>query len=92
MRNSIARQIIDAYEEPQLTMADIIAEVGWSKDKHYFAEAEHPRYGKVIMLRYGPSVEIECLSKRHGSYQAYWLLSEELVPTGERYTLTKVQE
>lgn len=86
MRNSISRQIIEAYEEPPVTMADIV----WSKDKHYFAEAEHPTWGKVIMLRRGSSADIECLSNRHGSYQPYWLPDEELIPTGKRYTLAEV--
>ena len=75
--------------KPQPTMA----EVEWDDDTHYLAEAEHPEYGKVIMLGmnffFG---RIRIMSAKEKD--ALWHLAhpESLTPTGERYTLTEVQE
>lgn len=71
---------------PQPTMA----EVEWDDDKHYLAEAEHPDYGKVIMLFKNRLDWISCFYQERSA-----LFSEDpslLTPTGERYTLTEVQE
>lgn len=84
MRNPIRQQTTDRR--------NTMAEIEWDNKKHYFGGAEHPRYGTVIMLRHGSSVDIECLSNRYGSYQVFWLRDEELVPTGKRYTFTEVQD
>lgn len=74
--------------KPQPTMA----EVEWDDDKHYLAEADHTDIGKVIMLHPASDAEIECLNKQYGRYRFYWLASDQLTPTGKRYTLTEVQE
>ncbi|WP_408934473.1 hypothetical protein [Corynebacterium marquesiae] len=73
---------------PQPTMA----EVEWDDDKHYLAEAEHPEYGKVIMLGNCAYECIEVLIKRKSHDKYAVLTSNNLTPTGKRYTLTKVQE
>lgn len=72
--------------KPQPTMA----EIEWDDDKHYLAEAEHPEYGKVIMLFKNRFDWISCFYQERSA-----LFSEDpslLTPTGERYTLTEVQE
>ena len=74
--------------KPQPTMA----EVEWDEDKHYLAEAEHPGFGKVIMLHPASDTEIECLCNWRGLYRAYSLITAYLTPTGKRYTLTEVQD
>lgn len=73
---------------PQPTMADI----EWDDDKHYLGEAEHPDWGKVIMLGYGPLSGLIRITrtKENG---ALWQTAEPgtLTPTGKRYTLTEVE-
>lgn len=72
--------------KPQPTMD----EIEWDDDKHYLAEAEHPEYGKVIMLFKNRLDWISCFYQERSA-----LFSEDpslLTPTGERYTLTEVQE
>lgn len=70
-----------------------MAEVEWDDDEHYLAEAEHPEYGKVIMLGmnffFG---RIRIMSTKEKD--ALWHLAhpESLTPTGRRYTLTEAQE
>lgn len=74
--------------KPQPTMA----EVEWNDEEHYLAEAEHPTWGKVIMLgtiRY--SGEVTLLIKTGGVIYLPCEPSQSLTPTGRRYTLTKVQ-
>lgn len=74
---------------PRPTMAD----VEWDDDKHYLAEAEHPGWGKVIMLERSacPGFIRFALAKEN---EPTWQAAEEktLTPTGRRYTLTEVQE
>ena len=65
-------------------------EIEWDDDKHYLAEAEHPEYGKVIMLFKNRLDWISCFYQERSA-----LFSEDpslLTPTGRRYTLTEVQE
>lgn len=72
---------------PQPTMAD----VGWSDDKHYLAEAEHPDYGKVIMLGESFSAGlIRTISTKENG--GFWqtVKDKDLTPTGRRYTLTEM--
>lgn len=79
---------------PQPTMAD----VEWDNDKHYLAEAEHPYFGKVIMLGEGPlsgCIRITRFKENSGpKNHALWQIaeSETLTLTGRRYTLTEVQD
>lgn len=74
--------------KPQPTMADI----EWDDELHHLAEAEHDAIGKVIMMHPASDAEIECLHEWYGLYRVYWLSSDQLTPTGKRYTLTEVQE
>lgn len=74
---------------PQPTMA----EVEWDDEKHFLAEAEHPDFGKVIML--GKSWVHEQIDILVNNDQGIGLQLEYpagLTPTGRRYTLTEVQE
>ena len=75
--------------KPQPTMA----EVEWDDEKHYLAEAEHPDYGKVIMLGMSStSGEVRAFFKENGAIFTPFALAKNLTPTGRRYTLTEVQE
>ena len=69
-----------------------MAEVEWDDDKHYLAEAEHPDYGKVIML--GPDHDglIEFFVPKFHKSRYDTEPPYTLTPTGKRYTLTEVQE
>ena len=74
---------------PQPTMA----EVEWDDEKHYLAEAEHPGWGKVIMLGMTPdSKVVRTLTKKDGAFHFPSVPPKSLTPTGRRYTLTEVQE
>ena len=75
--------------KPRPTMA----EVEWDDDKHFLAEAEHPEYGKVIMLvkdflnrNIGFLFEDE--NKDNDFLYAH---PRNLTPTGKRYTLTEIE-
>lgn len=88
--HSIKDQVLDALPPvPRPTMAD----VEWDNDKHYLAEAEHPEWGKVIMLGEGrtPGFIRTIRGKENDSF---WGTAGpyNLTPTGKRYTLTEVQE
>ena len=75
--------------KPQPTMA----EVEWDDEKHYLAEAEHPGWGKVIMLGMTPvSKVVRAFTKREGACYFPSVPPKSLTPTGKRYTLTEVQE
>lgn len=74
---------------PQPTMAD----VEWDDDKHYLAEAEHADWGTMTMLKPMRTYpQIKCLSTKGGDYCIVYPSTEDLIPTGRRYTLTEVQE
>lgn len=73
---------------PQPTMA----EVEWDDDKHYLAEAEHPNYGKVIMLGLEMHGLIDFFTSPYHTKRCLAVERETLTPTGRRYTLTEVQE
>ena len=73
--------------KPQPTMN----EIEWDDDKHFLAEAEHPDWGKVVMLRESAlTIFVQPIEKRVGDIHVARV--EELTPTGKRYTLTEVQE
>lgn len=75
--------------KPQPTMAD----VEWDDDKHYLAEAEHADWGTMTMLKPMRTYpQIKCLSTKGGDYCIVYPSTEDLTPTGRRYTLTEVQE
>lgn len=73
---------------PQPTMA----EVEWDDDEHYLAEAEHPDFGKVIMLGLNARSLIDFFAPKRYSSRFKEVPPEDLTPTGRRYTLTEVQE
>ncbi|EGT5788778.1 hypothetical protein A9D03_13545 [Corynebacterium striatum] len=73
--------------------APTMAEVEWDDDKHFLAEAEHPDFGKVIML--GKSwvhEQIDILVNNDQGIGFQLEYPADLTPTGRRYTLTEVQE
>lgn len=66
-------------------------EIEWDDDEHFLAEAEHPDWGKVVMLRESALIIfVQPIEKRMGDIHVARV--EELTPTGRRYTLTEVQE
>lgn len=73
---------------PQPTMA----EVEWDDDKHFLAEAEQCKYGKVIMLGLDETGFIEFFIPRLGENRYGRVHPDTLTPTGKRYTPTEVQE
>lgn len=86
--NECERDILAALPpKPRPTMA----EVEWDDDKHYLAEAEHPGWGKVIMLGIGEEKLIDVFIP-HLRKSNCIVLREALTPTGKRYTLTEVQD
>lgn len=73
--------------------APTMAEVEWDDEKHYLAEAEHPGWGKVIMLGMTPdSKVVRTLTKKDGAFHFPSVPPKSLTPTGRRYTLTEVQD
>ena len=83
------RRIIEKAlpHKPQPTMA----EVEWDDEKHYLAEAESSKLGKVVMIRKtGGLIEFTMKPYTPQTKGAIW--PEKLTPTGKRYTLTEVQE
>lgn len=74
---------------PQPTMA----EVEWDDEKHCLREAEHPEYGKVIMLSHIDYCnQIAVLWSGSRRFIDLCVVPEDLTLTGRRYTLTEVQE
>lgn len=74
---------------PRPTMADM----EWDDDEHYLAEAEHPIYGKVIMLFQSWNSGYIYFTYRSGVEQCHvYSMPADLTPTGRRYTLTEVQD
>lgn len=75
--------------KPQPTMA----EVEWDDDEHCLREAEHPEYGKVIMLSHIDYCnQIAVLWSGSRRFIDLCVVPKDLTPTGKHYTLTEVQE
>lgn len=70
---------------PQPTMA----EVEWDDELHYLAEAEHPGWGKVIMLGEEPDGTISIFNPRPVEYRGGTVIPNYLTPTGRKFTLTE---
>ena len=69
-----------------------MAEVEWDDDKHYLAEAESARFGKVVMLgESSPSTQIDILVNNDQGIGLQLVHPADLTPTGKRYTLTEVE-
>lgn len=73
--------------KPQPTMA----EIEWDDDKHYLAEAETESGVKVVMLSQNRDF-IRCIQPPNAGDVVIGVPSEDLTPTGRRYTPTEVQE
>ena len=73
---------------PQFTMS----EVEWDDDLHYLAEAEHPNFGKVIMLRLNAHNLIEFIAPECYASRFRDTSPGNLTPTGRKFTLTEAQE
>lgn len=69
-------------EKPRPTMA----EIEWDDDEHYLAEAEHPGWGKVIMLGIGEEKLIDVFIP-HLRKSNCIVPRRNLTPTGRRYVL-----
>ncbi|MBM0244585.1 hypothetical protein GWO63_010130 [Corynebacterium macginleyi] len=68
-------------------------EVEWDDSKHYLAEADHPTWGKVIMLfkKVGTG-NIFVNFPEDGEQSFIYCTPENLTPTGRRYVLYVLQE
>ena len=73
--------------KPKPTMA----EVEWDDKKHYLAEAESESGVKVVMLSQNRDF-IRCIQPPNAGDVVIGVPSEDLTPTGRRYTPTEVQE
>ena len=69
--------------KPVPTMADI----EWDDDKHFLAEAEHSKYGKVIMIG-DAHLHTFVINPHDDITKTTYVDSARLTPTGRRYTLT----
>ena len=68
-----------------------MAEVEWDDEEHYLAEAETESGVKVVMLSQHEDF-IRCIQPPNAGDVVIGLPSEDLIPTGRRYTPTEVQE
>ena len=73
--------------KPKPTMA----EIEWDDKKHYLAEAESESGVKVVMLSQNRDF-IRCIQPPNAGDVVIGVPSEDLTPTGRRYTPTEVQE
>ena len=69
--------------KPMPTMADI----EWDDEKHFLAEAEHSKYGKVIMIG-DAHLHTLVINPNDDITKTAYVDSARLTPTGRRYTLT----
>lgn len=74
--------------KPPLTMADVV----WDEDKCFLAEAEHPEYGKVVMLKKDTFAgNITVLYKDEDGFNDLLCTnSKYLTPTDTKYVLKEV--
>lgn len=68
-----------------------MAEVEWDDKLHYLAEAESESGVKVVMLSQNRDF-IRCIQPPNAGDVVIGVPSEDLTPTGRRYTPTEVQE
>ena len=66
-----------------------MADVEWDDDKHMFAEAEHPIFGKVIMLNEDIHGDIECLRYLDQNIGVGYDYASSFIPTGKKYKMTQ---
>lgn len=86
----VRRRIIEKAlpPKPPLTMADVV----WDEDKYFLAEAEHYKYGKVVMLKKDPFAgNITVLYKDEDGFNDLLCTnSKYLTPTDTKYVLKEV--
>lgn len=68
---------------------DTMADVEWDDDKHAFSEAEHPIFGKVIMLNKDIHGNIECLRYLDQNIGVGYDYASSFIPTGKKYKMTQ---
>lgn len=83
--NTILKALPDKPDHVS-TMADVV----WDDDKHAFSEAEHPIFGKVIMLNKDIHGNIECLRYLDQNIGVGYDYASSFIPTGKQYKMTKV--
>lgn len=83
--NTILKVLPDKPEDHVETMAD----VEWDEDEHRFAEAEHPIFGKVIMLNKDIHGNIECLRYLDQNIGVGYDYASSFIPTGKKYKMTQ---
>lgn len=81
--NTILKVLPDKPEDRVKTMAD----VEWDEDEHRFAEAEHPIFGKVIMLNKDIHEGIECFRYLDNSISTGYDFASSFIPTGKKYKM-----
>lgn len=69
---------------------ETMANIEWDDDKHMFAEAEHPIFGKVIMLNKGVYGYIECFRYLDKNIGVGYDYASRFIPTGKQYKMTQV--
>lgn len=83
--NTILKALPDKPDHVS-TMADVV----WDDDKHAFSEAEHPIFGKVIMLNKDIHGNIECLRYLDQNIGVGYDYASSFIPTGKKYKMTQV--
>lgn len=83
--NTILKVLPDKPENRVKTMAD----VEWDEDEHAFSEAEHPVFGKVIMLNKDIHGNIECLRYLDKNIGVGYDYASSFIPTGKKYKMTQ---
>jgi len=82
--NTILKALPDKPDHVS-TMADVV----WDDDKHAFSEAEHPIFGKVIMLNKDIHGNIECLRYLDQNIGVGYDYASSFIPTGKQYKMTQ---
>lgn len=72
---------------PKLTMD----EIEWSDSEHYLAEADHDKYGNVIMLGTDELGLIDIFKSPLFTKRSVSVEPETLTPTGRRYALKEIE-
>ena len=84
--NNTILKVLPDKPDHVITMAD----VEWDEDEHRFAEAEHPIFGKVIMLNKDIHGNIECLRYLDQNIGVGYDYASSFIPTGKQYKMTQV--
>lgn len=67
--------------------------IAWDDEKHYLAEVENRTWGRGVMLYLDDERDtILCQFQQEGAPYTLQCELDTLTPTGNRYTLTEVQE